>query len=402
MLFKYKIINREGNPQEGTIDALNRDVAISSLQRRDFTVVSIVEEGGKSFFAGLPTLFERITVRDVVILSRQIATLFTAEVSALRVFRLLAEESENHDLRKKLTIVANDIQGGSSISDALIKHPSVFSSFYVNLVRAGEESGKLNEAFAHLADYLDRSYEVTIKTRNALIYPAFVVTTFIIVMILMLTMVIPRLSDILLESGQEIPIYTKIVIALSDFFVNYGALLFMLLFAGGIVFWRFVKTPTGKYSIDRFKISMPFFGKLYQKLFLSRIADNMFTMLASGIPMVKGLEVTSSVVGNAVYEEILKKAAGNVKSGNSVSGSFGEYKEEIPPIMVQIIKIGEETGELGNILRTLSVFYEREVRNAVDVLVGLIEPVLILSLGLGVGLLLTSVLIPIYSISTGF
>ncbi len=402
MLFIYKTINQEGKQQEGKIDALNKDVAISSLQRRGLTIVSVVEEGGKSFFEKQFSFFERVSIRDVVILSWQISTLFTAEVSALRVFRLLASEAENPALRNKLAAVADDIQGGSSIADALSKHPAVFSSFYVNLVRAGEESGKINETFAHLADHLDRSYELTIRTRNALIYPSFVVGTFIVVMILMLTMVIPRLSEILLETGQKLPIYTKLVISFSDFFVNYGILLLILIFAGGIALWRYVATPTGRRSFDYFKITAPFFGKLYQKLYLARIASNMFTMLTSGITMVKGLEVTSSVVGNVVYENILAEAIEDVKGGSSVSNSFSKHTVEIPNIMIQIIKVGEETGELGNILKTLSAFYEREVRNVVDTIVGLIEPVLIVSLGLGVGLLLTSVLIPIYNISSGF
>ena len=240
MLFQYKIINQEGKQQDGTIDALNEEVAISSLQRRGFTIVSIESEEKESFWKKQFSFLERVPVKDVVILSRQIATLFTAEVSALRVFRMLASESENVTLRKKLVAVADEIQGGSSISNALSKHPSVFSTFYVNLVRAGEESGKINEAFSHLADYLDRSYELTVKTRNALIYPAFVIATFVVVMILMLTMVIPRLSEILLEAGQDIPIYTKIVVALSSFFVDYGFLLLILIVVGGIVLWRFI------------------------------------------------------------------------------------------------------------------------------------------------------------------
>lgn len=402
MLFKYKIINQEGKQQEGTIDALNRNIAINSLQRRNFTVVSIESEEKQSFFSLQFSLLERVPIKDVVILSRQIATLFTAEVSALRVFRMLAGESENVLLRKKLANVSDDIQGGSSISDALRKHPSVFSTFYVNLIRAGEESGKLNEAFAHLADYLDRTYELTTKMRNAIVYPAFLIVTFIIVMILMLTMVIPRLSEILLEAGQEIPIYTKIVIALSDFFVNFGFLLLILIVIGAVALWRFIRTPSGRHSFDRFKISIPFFGELYKKLYLARISDNMFTMLSSGIPMVKGLEITASIVGNRIYEDIFKKTAEDVKGGESVSKSLAVYREEIPSIMVQIIKVGEETGELGNILHTLAKFYDREVRNVVDTLVGLIEPVMIVVLGLGVGFLLTSVLIPIYNISGGF
>lgn len=400
MLFTYKALTKEGEEHTGSVDALNRDIAIRLLQQRGLTILAVDAAEGGHFWQRRIALFERVPVKDVVILSRQIATLFGAEVSALRVFRLLAQEAENRLLRDKLTAVADDIQGGASISDALAKHSNVFSGFYVNMVRAGEESGKLNQTFEYLAAYLDRSYALTVKTRNALIYPAFVITTFIVVMVLMLTMVFPRLATIIIEAGQEIPIYTQVVISISDFLINYGLFLLVALVLGAIWLWRFIGTPRGRMALGRFVISIPIVGGLFRKLYLSRIADNMFTMLSSGISIVRALEITAAVVNNAVYELLLAEAAEGVKSGRAMSEVFGEHTE-FPGIMVQIIRIGEETGELGNILKTLSDFYQREVNNTVDTLVGLIEPILIVGLGLGVGLLLTSVLIPIYNLSSG-
>ena len=345
------------------------------------------------FFSGVPT-------RDIVILSRQMATLFDAEVSALRTFRLLATETENKELQIALVSAADDIQGGMSMSSALGKHSAIFSDFYVNMVKAGEESGKLNQTFIYLADYLDRSYELTAKTRNALIYPAFVVSTFAVVMILMLTMVIPKLTSVLTETGQAIPFYTKIVLSLSGFLVNYGFFFLILLVVGVFFLWRFGLTEKGKMYFSRTKIEWPIFGNLYKKLYLSRISDNMNTMLSSGISMVRAIEITGTVVGSEVYKNLLKESGDAVKAGSSFSDALAG-RREIPSIMVQMVKIGEETGELGNILSTLAKFYKREVDNAVDTLVGLIEPILIVSLGLGVGLLLVSVLVPIYSITAG-
>jgi len=401
MLFNYTAIDKDGNETKGSIEALNQDVAISSLQRRGLVIASIRgEEEKKSLLSKDISFFERVKNKDIVILSRQIATLFEAQVSALRVFRMLGSEVESPLLSRVLTSVAEDLQAGSPISAALAKHPKVFSNFYVNMVKAGEESGKLDETFSYLADYLDRSYEVSSKAKNALIYPAFVIGTFVVVMVLMLTTVIPRLSDIIAESGQEVPVYTKVVIALSDFLVNYGVFALIALVVGGFLFWRYVRGSAGALAFARFKISIPYIGTLYRKLYLSRIADNMNTMLASGIPMVRGLEITASVVDNAVYEEILTTAVEQVRSGSSVSDSLGA-SNDIPNIMVQMIRVGEETGELGNILKTLARFYQREVTNAVDTLVDLIEPVMIVLLGLGVGSLLASVLIPIYNISSG-
>lgn len=401
MLFNYKAVDQNGAQKEGSIDAVTLDVAISSLQRRGFIISSIKGAEGGGIFDKSFSFLDRVSNKDVVILSRQMATLFDAQVSALRVFRLLSAESENRALRTILTEVADDLQGGSTISNALSKHPKAFSEFYVNMVRAGEESGKLDETFLFLADYLDRTYEVTSKARNALIYPAFVIFTFVAVMVLMLTIVIPKISAILKESGQGIPIYTKIVLAISNLFVDYGFLVAAVIVVLGFLLWRFLRTPAGKMSFDRFKLSIPYVKSLYKKLYLSRLSDNMNTMLLSGIPMIRVLELTSTVIDNLVYKKILLDGLELVKGGAPVSEALSR-NDEIPGIVIQMMKVGEETGELGNILKTLAKFYTREVNNAVDTLVDLIEPAMIVLLGLGVGFLLASVLIPIYNISSGY
>lgn len=399
MLFTYKALDDKGQETGGSIDAVNVDVAIASVQRRGLVITSIhsAEEG--SGWNSRLAIFDRVSNKDIVILSRQIATLFNAQVSALRIFHLLAGETENKVLGRKIAEIADDIQGGSTISKALAKHPKVFSTFYVNMVRAGEESGKLDQTFTFLADYLDRNYAVTSKARNALIYPAFVIATFITVMVLMLTLVIPKISSIILEAGQAIPIYTRIVIGFSSFFVDYGWLLLIALFVVVYFVWRSSRGAAGALVIDEAKLSIPYVGSLYKKLYLSRIADNMNTLLISGVPMIKALELTADVVGSSVYEKVLKDCVDLVRGGRPLSDALSTHPE-VPSIMVQMAKIGEETGELGSILDTLAKFYQREVVNAVDTLVDLIEPVMIVALGLGVAFLLASVLIPIYNISS--
>src|SRR3989338_534373 len=209
MLFKYSALSPQGDEKTGTINAINLDVAINSLQKQGLTVVNINPAESQPFWKRSFSAFERVSLRDVVIFSRQLATLFVAHVSALKVFRMLAAESDNPLLRQKIAEVADDVQGGLSISDAFAKHPAVFSDFYVNMVRAGEESGKLSETFEYMADYLDRSYALTMKVRNALIYPAFIIAVLTVVMVLLFTMVFPRLASILLESGQPIPVFTQ-------------------------------------------------------------------------------------------------------------------------------------------------------------------------------------------------
>lgn len=398
MLFSYHGLDKEGHEREGTVEALSMDVAVSTLQRRGLIVSSIQPIEKKSLLQMDIGFLKSVSNKEIVILSRQIATLFEAQVSALRVFRLIATEVDNKYLSEILTQVADDLQGGSPISKALSRHPKAFSAFYVNMVRSGEEAGKLSETFGYLADYLDRTYEVMSKAQNALIYPAFVIGTFVVVMALMLTLVIPRISAILLESGQEIPIYTKIVIALSNLIVNYGVFLLIGLVIGGFFFWRSIQTPKGKYVFDAFKLEVPYLGDLYSKLYLSRIADNFSTMLVSGVPVVEAVDITANVVGSAVFEQVLLDVGEDVKGGLSISDAMSKH-DEIPGIMVAMIKVGEETGELGTILTTLAKFYRREVTTSVDTLVDLIEPLMIVLLGLGVGTLLAAVMIPIYNLA---
>lgn len=405
MLFNYKAVDSANIQREGTVEASSVDAAISAVQRRGYVLISIDEEGKAGGLSSLLNfefkMFQSVTNKDVVILSRQISTLFQAQVSPLRIFRLLSAEAENPELKLILNQIVEDLQGGSSISKSLAAHPEIFSSFYVNLVRAGEDSGSLEKSFDYLADYLDRQYEVVTRARNALIYPAFVVIVFVVVMILMLTMVIPSITAILIDAGQELPIYTKIVIAISNFMVDYIAYILIVFAAGGLALWRFKQTEVGQRNWDEFIISIPYIGDLQKKILLTRFCDNMSTMLTSGISIVQTLEVTADVVDNKVYKEIIESTLNEVKGGRSFADALAEYSE-IPGILSQMAKVGEETGSLGTILSTLSNFYRREVNNAVDTLIGFIEPLMIVFLGLGVGVLLASVLGPIYSMSSAF
>jgi type IV pilus assembly protein PilC len=400
MIFKYEAITNTGEKKNGSIDASSKDSAVAAIQRRGLIISSIQEEGVRNGIFKLAFFQKRIKMKDVVIMSRQISTLFEAQVSALKAFHLLSSNTENPALVKVLSTISSDIESGISISEALSRHPDVFSIFYVNMVKAGEESGKLTQTFSYLAEYLDRQYQLTSKTKNALIYPSFVIGVFFVVMILMFVFIVPKLSAIIKDSGQAIPFSTKIVFALSDLLINYGLFVFIGLCIFVFYIYRMSKTEAGMKYIDSIKISIPVMKNIFIKLYLSRISDNLDTLLSSGVTIIRSMELTSIIVGNRVYEDILKDATEKVKSGSSLSEAFGSYPE-IPPIMVGMIHVGEETGSLGNILKTLGKFYNREVNEAVDTMVSLIEPMMIVALGLGVGLLLTSVLMPIYNIAGG-
>ncbi len=396
--FKYEALDQQGKPQSGVANAPTQDAVIEALQRRGLTLTSITMVNGQPGFSlNSITFFGGVSSRDIVLLSRQLATLFEAQVSALRIFRLLSEQASKPMLRNALTTIGDDLQSGTSISKALAKHPKIFSDFYVNMVRSGEESGKLDQTFLFLADYIDRSYELASKAKNALIYPGFIIFTFISVMTLMLTVVIPKIGAILEGDGQQLPFLTQIVLDFSHFLTDYGIFFLIALVIGGYFVLRFSQTERGQYVMSELKISVPYVGDLFQKLYLARFADNMHVMLTSGISAVRSLEITASVVENKVYEHILLEALDSVKAGHSMSETLSHYPKEIPTILVQMLRIGEETGELGNILERMAKFYNREVNASVDALVSLIEPALIVSLALGVGFLLAAVLLPIYN-----
>ncbi|MBU1091708.1 type II secretion system F family protein [Patescibacteria group bacterium] len=399
MLFKYKATTSEGEVKEGDLEAASMEIALDSLQRRNLIVVSLDPAHKKGFWGG-GELFSsgRVKKKDVVIFSRQLSTLFEARVPVLTSFKMLAAETEGVALRKIIDIIVKDIESGDNISRAMSKHPKVFSIFYVNMVKAGEESGKLDEIFHYLADYLERNSDITSKATRALVYPAFVISAFIGVMVLMMVFVVPKMIEIIEESEQEMPFYTKIVMGVSDFLVNYGVFLLIALAVSAFLLWRYSRTKAGQLAFSKFQITVPLLGGLYKKLYISRISDNLETLISGGVSMLRSLEITSDTIENSVYKALLFDTKEAVKSGSTISESF--YRSQyVPHLVTQMIRIGEETGKLDFILKTLAKFYRKEVDASVDTLISLIEPVMIIVLGGGVGVLLASILLPIYNIA---
>lgn len=404
MIFHYTAVAPDGTKTEADINGTTLDNAIALLQKKGLSVVDIKEKSEASIgFAGFPKelhLFKpKIRQKDIVIFSRQIATLFEAGVSALKAFRLLAAENDNLTLQEELIGVADDIEGGISLSDALAKRPALFSTFYVSMVRAGEESGKLNEGFLYLADYMDRDYELRQKIKKALTYPTFVVCTFILIMVAMFIFVIPKMAALFADQGTELPMVTQIVLGISNIFVKYWMFAFPAIIIGGWLFFRWSKTPDGKANVDMVMTKVPVIKVLIQRIFLQRLADNMNTMLTSGVPIVRSIDITADVVDNTVYKELLGRVSKKVQTGTAFSKAL--YEEPlVPNILVQMVHIGEETGELGYILKNLATFYRRELDTSIDSVIGLIEPAMIVGLGLGVGILVSAVLLPMYSLSS--
>ena len=347
MEFKYEGLDQTGKPQSGVVNANTQDAAIDLVQRKGITITSIAggQQPGLMQSFGNLSFFEGISSRNLVLLSRQIATLFEAQVSALRIFRLLAEQADKPYVRGVLTQISDDLQGGNSISKSLARHPKVFSAFYVNMVRAGEESGKLDQTFLFLADYIDRSFELTAKARNALIYPAFIMLTFVGVMTLMLTVVIPKIGGILTDSGQALPVYTQIILGLSTFLVDFGIFILVAIIVGVYFLWRYIQTPVGHMAVSRLQLSLPYIGTLYQKLYLARIADNMHVMLTSGIAVVRALEITPELMPQLMPFHLLESVSAAVME--TVIFSPGLTCTEEPPLRVADVMLTDADASAG-------------------------------------------------------
>lgn len=397
-----KIIN-------GVVTAISKDNAIKILQDKELEIISLDELNKKGLeadfgkYLAYASMFERVSLKDVVDLSKQMAALLDAGVSVVKALQLLSEGTQKQVLKRTLDIVLQDVKSGKPISTAFGKHKNVFSDFYVNLIKSGEESGKMSQAFAYLSEYLDRNYALVVKVRNAMIYPAFVISIFFIVMILVFTMVIPKLAEILKESNVTLPLLTRVVLSISDFLVNYGIYFGLFSIAAGLYFFiTFKNSAAWTNFFDTVKIKVPAVSNVFKMLYVTRIADNIQTLLTSGVSLTKAIQITADVVGNVHYKKILEQSLLDVKAGVTFSSSLAKHKDLIPGTLTQMLKIGEETGEIGKLMGNIAKFYQREINTTIDTLVGLIEPMMIVLLGLGVGLLLVSVLMPIYNLAGSF
>lgn len=397
--FEYRARDNNGDIRQGVIEAGSQEGAVDTLHQANLIVVSIHEKAQ-------PLLVRlhvggKVRQKDLVIFSRQISTLFEAQIPVVQSLKTLAAETHKKNLRKVISQVLDDITGGLSLSQAMGKHPLIFSSFYINLVRSGEESGKLQDVFTYLADYTERAYYITSKVRNAMIYPAVVLFTFFVVLGLMMVVVVPRLATIFTETGQELPFYTQAILAFANFLRTWGLLVIFFIIVGVVVVVRWAKTAEGKLFFDRLLVRIPIIGKLFQKLYTARLTDNLKTLISGGIPILRALSVTADVVGNEVYKTALNDAVESVKAGNTISSAF-ERTPEIPILVTGMIRVGEASGRLDFILQSIARFYQREVDTTVDNLVALIEPLLILFLGGAVAVLVSSIMIPLYNLIGSF
>ena len=396
-VFKYKAVDVSQRTINGLVEAPTESIAVDILKEKQLTIISLTEQSKKAG-GGFNIVLDRIKPKDIVIFSRQFSVLVSANVALVQSLHLLTSQTKNVKFKTVLSEIAEEVDGGTRLSDSLAKRSHVFSDFYVNVVRSGESSGKLDEVLNYLADELEKDYDMTSKIKGAMMYPAFVLSGLGVVGVVMMVFVVPKLTDVLAETGGELPIATKILIATSDILSTYYILIFVLL-VGVVVGVKFaLKVPAVKAVVDQAILHLPIFGKLLQRIYLVRFTRSLETLMMGGVNFSKGLTITSEIVTNQVYKKLILKTKKAVEDGNSMSSSFEESKY-VPNMVAQMMSIGEKTGKLDTILGSISRFFGREIDNTVANLMTLMEPIIMVIIGIAVGIMVAAIIMPMYSMS---
>ncbi len=397
--FSYRAKLSDGRVQAGLIQAATQEEAQSALQERGM-VPQVVEERlrAEAVSQGLLLWLNRVTPQELVIFARTLAVMVSASVTITDALRNIAEQTKNPKFQGILLQIAAEVEGGGKFSDALEKHTDVFSSFYVNMIRSGETSGQLAEVLEYLADQQEKDFDLNSKIKGAMIYPAFIVGTMSVVAFVMMTFVIPKLVGVLQEANVALPISTRILITVSSFFAHDWIWIIAIVVAIGIAYRLVARTPQGKYTIDLMKLKLPVFGKLAQEVAVVRFSRSLATLSKGGVDLVGSLEIVAGVMENEVWRLIILKTIREVNDGNSLTTVMAR-ESIVPPMMIQMLAIGEGTGKTNEVLNRLAAFFSRDIDNVVANLVHLIEPLVLILLGLGVGVMVSAILLPMYSLS---
>ncbi|MBU2008088.1 type II secretion system F family protein, partial [Patescibacteria group bacterium] len=396
-IYKYKAFNKDKKAQEGMIEANSKDDAGEILAENGLFAVSILEVSFRRSKINLDFL-NRVKTKHIVIFSRQFSVLISANVSMVQALKILIDQTDNMTLKMVISKVADEVDAGSTLSESLCKRSDIFSNFYVSVVRSGETSGKLDEVLSYLADEMEKDYDMMSKIKGAMIYPVFVLCSLIAVGVIMMIFVIPKFTAMFAESGVALPITTRILIHASGFMQKYWWLLIIIAVGVVAVFKWYTKRPYGKRQFDYIKLKLPIFGHLFQLIYLVRFTRSMNTLIVSGITIDNSLKVAADVVDNKIYQELIETTIKEVEDGNSISGVFINSKI-IPKMVSQMLNIGEKTGKMDIILERITNFYGREISNIVANLMTLIEPLIMIILGVAVGIMVAAVILPMYNLA---
>ncbi|MFA6474914.1 MAG: type II secretion system F family protein [Patescibacteria group bacterium] len=394
-LFVYKARSAQGQLTKGVIEAPSLDVANEELRERQLIVIELAERSTITLAERWEQFSHRISVRDITFFARQLSVLINATVPVVRALKILTRQTENNFLKKIIADVASEVDGGAKLSTAMGKYPKVFDQFFTHMIRAGETTGRLDEVFEYLATQKEKDYALMSRVRGAMIYPAFIISVMLAVGVIMLIYVVPPITEIITQSGAKIPLPTQIMIGASYALQHFWWLILILVVGTVVGFRFFISTESGRYSVDYFKIKAPIIGPIYQRIVLGRFAISLSNLLSSGVPLPTALNIVADIVSNSVYKDLIIHTIKEVEAGNAISASFLK-STVIPPMVAQMMSVGEETGKLDAILMKLGNFYVQEVDTSLSNITSLIEPIIIITLGVGAFIMVYGILAPIY------
>ncbi len=378
--------------------ALDESKAEGLLRQNGLVIISL-ERHDDDFFTKINPFGKSVTSKDLVLFSRQLATLISAHVPIIQALRILQEQITGKYLLTIISDLITAVENGDSLSSAMAKHNNVFGNVYVSLVMSGEVSGSLDKSLVYLADQLEKDYELTGKVKSALTYPIFVLGALVVIGLLMFKFVLPNLTSVLKEQGGNLPPISVALIAFTEFFNQFWWIVILILVGLILGVRYYIGTDNGKRNFDRLKISFPIIGQIVTKIYLARFSRNLATLVVGGIPIIKALQIVSEIINNTIYREIIIDAVAKIQAGKSISEGLAGHKE-FPSIVTQMVKVGEQTAQLDDIMAKLANFYEKEVDNKVATLTTLLEPIIMIILGLGVGVLVAGILMPIYNLAS--
>jgi len=396
MKYFYQARTKEGKVETGTVEASSKEAAALLLQKYNIFVTSLKEQTPLILRTENISFLNKVSKKDLAIFSRQLAVMMQSQVPVTQSLKSLAAQIKNKGFNDKVLKISQLIEEGNSLSDAFGMFPEVFNVFYISLVKTGEASGKISESLYYLSDHLEREYDIAAKIKSALVYPVFVIVVLFAVIVMIIFFVMPRLVDLLEQTTVKPPTFTKIMIGLYSFLANYGWIVIVGFFLLVLFIGYYFTTKDGKKRYDVLSLKVPFLGDFLKKIFLIRFAENISTLIGAGLSINNALRITKDTLDSDVYKKIITETEERVSEGEKISSVLVKYPDYAPPFVVQMIQVGEETGHLDKNLMEIVNFYQKEVQRALDTFTALLEPILIIFLGVIVALLAISVLEPLY------
>ncbi|MBI5732494.1 type II secretion system F family protein [Candidatus Jorgensenbacteria bacterium] len=401
MKFAYTARTKDGELQVGNVEAANRDSAVAILTSHNLFILSIQPMKEGAWYSRILDFFERVRGADLMIFTRQFATLLASQVPIGDSLRNLYAQTTKPVLKDVIYEIVADIEAGFSLSQALSRHPGVFSEFYINMVKSAEVTGRLAEVLDYLADFLEKQTILIHKVRNALIYPGFVIGLFVVAVIVMVTMVLPQITPIFAEAKIEVPFFTKMIMVGGSFAAKWWWALTIIMIIIVLALINYRQTEEGKAVFNEISLRIPIIGSLFRKLYIARFAESAKVLIQGGLTIPQSIEISSHTIGNYVYRDVLHEAAQSVRKGQLLSQAL-KNSPYFPPLVSQLIAVGESTGRLESLLSKISDYYSREVEDLVSNLVELIQPIMLVVIGLMIGGLFAAILLPLYNLTQSF